>query len=147
MRDLGSMRQAIAASMGLRRVTMLLIACFSAAALLLAAIGTYGVIAYDVGARAKEIGIRVVLGASRRQITRRVLLDGIRLAAVGTGLGLVLTLAAAGTLRPFLYRVEPGDPLALGCAVLAVLALAFASTLLPARSAGKTDPRKVLADE
>ena len=129
------------------RLNTLLLGTFSAAALLLAALGIYGVIAYGVSQSTREIGVRVALGATPRDVLRMVVGQGVRMAAVGLGVGLVVALAATRLLRSMLFGVEPGDPLTL-VAVLATLgAVALLASYLPARRAARTDPLVALRAE
>jgi len=129
------------------RLNAVLLGAFSTAALLLAALGIYGVIAYAVSQRTREIGVRVALGAAPRDVLRLVVGQGVRLAAVGLGVGLLASLAATRLMRGLLFGVEPGDPLTLA-AVLAVLgAVALLASYLPARRAARTDPLQALRAE
>jgi len=128
------------ASVEARRFTMSLLATFAAVALLLAAIGLYGVIAYLVGLRSHEIGVRIALGAARADVLRLVLGSGLRLAGAGVALGVVGALAATRLLASQLYGVGPGDP-ATFAVIAAVLALvALAASYVPARRAARVDP-------
>jgi ABC-type antimicrobial peptide transport system permease subunit len=124
-----------------------LVAGFSVFALLLAAAGIYGVVAFAVRQRRREFGIRIALGAPQREIVRLVLAHAVRLATLGVGIGLIVALAASSALRSMLYGVGATDfaTYALGCAVLVVATLAAA--WLPARSAGRVDPIVVMRAE
>src|SRR5262249_49475366 len=117
---------------------------FAAAALLLAAIGLYAVMAASVRQRHAEIGIRLALGATPARLRRLVLSEGLRLAGAGAGLGLALALAATRALRGLLFGIDPLDlPTLLAAAVLLVAAAALACSL-PARRATAVDPASVL---
>jgi predicted permease len=120
---------------------------FGGVALLLAAGGLYGTLLYTVGVERREVGIRLALGAARRSIEGRVLARGVRLAAVGAGLGAAAAWAAGRLLESWLYQVEPGDPLALGGAAGALLLTAALACWLPARRAASTDPLETLREE
>ena len=125
----------------------LLLGLFSGLALLLAAVGIYGVLSYLVTQRTREIGIRMSLGASRSDVLGLVLKQGMRLAGVGFALGLVGALAAGRLLSSLLHNVRPSDP---GIIVLTALCLgtvAFAACYLPARRAAKVDPVVALRHE
>ncbi|HKQ61525.1 MAG TPA: ABC transporter permease [Candidatus Polarisedimenticolaceae bacterium] len=123
------------------------IGAFAALALLLAAVGVYGVTAYAVGQRTREIGIRLALGAARRDIVRLVLRQGAWLVLGGSALGAVGALAVTRLFSGFLYGIRPTDPLTFA-AVIAVLALAaLAAVLVPARRASRVDPMSVLRYE
>jgi ABC-type antimicrobial peptide transport system permease subunit len=129
------------------RLTFLLLAAFAGTALLLAAIGLYGVIAYTVTQRTREIGIRLALGASPRRVLRQVLGQGLKLVVLGLILG---ALGAAGLTRllaSLLYQVSPADPLVFGGMALLLLAVALAAAWLPARRAAKVDPMVALRVE
>jgi predicted permease len=120
---------------------------FGALAVLLAAVGLYGTLAYAVSRRTREIGVRLALGASRRAVLKMVLLDAVRLTAVALAVGVPLTLATGSALKAFLFGVTPNDPLALttSCAVLTIAALLAA--FLPARRAAAVDPLAALRCE
>jgi predicted permease len=113
----------------------------------LGAIGLYGVVAFTVSRRSREIGIRMALGAERKDVLRLVLRQGLTLAAIGAGIGLVASFAAMRLLSTMLYGVKPTDPLAfVGSAVLVIL-VALAASWLPARRAASIDPMQALRTE
>jgi ABC-type antimicrobial peptide transport system permease subunit len=113
----------------------------------LGAIGLYGVVAFTVNRRSREIGIRMALGAERRDILRLVLGQGLTLAAIGAGIGLVASLAAMRLLSTMLYGVRPTDPLTFaGSSALAIL-VALAASWIPARRAASIDPMQSLRTE
>jgi predicted lysophospholipase L1 biosynthesis ABC-type transport system permease subunit len=113
---------------------------FSVFALLLAAIGLYGLIAYSVAQRKAEFGVRMALGAGPRELMRVVLRDGARLALVGIALGLVGALATGQVLASLLYGVRPRDPTTLLSAALLFLFTALLATAIPALRASRSDP-------
>jgi len=122
------------------RFRTFLVLTFAAVALLLALAGVYGVMAYTVSQRVPELGVRVALGASPRQIMRLVLLDGARLALTGLILGIVLAVFSGRLLRGLLFGVEAGDPVTIaGVSVVVALAM-FLATFFPGRRAGRVDP-------
>ena len=134
-------------SLMLPTLYMRLFAIFAAAALLLAAIGTYGVIAFAVVQRTREIGIRVALGASRAEVLRMVVGYGGRLAAIGIAIGVVAALAMSRVLRSLLFGVSATDP-ATFAGVAALLALvAVLASWLPARRAARIDPTVAMRAE
>jgi putative ABC transport system permease protein len=126
------------------RFMMLVLAGFAAAALLLAAIGLYGTLAYLSSQRAREFGVRLALGATRPQILRLVAGEGLTLTAAGMAAGLLGALAAAQALRSLLYGVQPVDPSTLAAVGLMVLGIAAAACLRPAWSASRVDPARTL---
>ncbi len=129
------------------RFVMLLMAAFAAIALILAAVGVYGVIAYRVARRTREIGIQVALGATRGQIARQVVAQAMTLALAGVAIGVVGSLAITPVLRSLLAGVEPGDPLTL-LGVAAILTLvALVASYLPARRASGVSPMEALRAE
>ena len=117
---------------------------FAGAALLLALIGLYGVMAYAVAARTSEFGIRLALGAVRADLLRLVLRQGAGLVAVGLALGVTLSAASAAAVRPLLYDVSPFDPLALGAVAAALAGVATLACLVPALRAARVTPLTAL---
>lgn len=126
------------------RLTVLVFAIFASAALVLAAIGLYGIVSYTVTQRTREIGVRLALGAPPRRIVRAVVGQGVRLAVLGVVLGGALAYAAAGALRAILFETEPTDSttfLAIGGMLVLVAAVASGG---PAMSAARVDPLAAL---
>ena len=123
-----------------RRGVMLLLGGFACIALLLAAVGIYGMLAYDVSQRTREIGIRGAIGASRGQITSLILRQGLTKAGIGIGLGLVGALFLTRFMTGLLYEVRPTDPAAYALVSLVLLAIASLASYLPARRAARVDP-------
>ena len=120
---------------------------FGALALLLATIGVYGLKAYDVARRTREIGIRIALGATRGDVARLVLIEGARTAAVGLGVGLLLAVGIGELARGMLYRVSPFDPLVLTVAVVVLAAATMAACYVPAWRATRVLPTVALRSE
>jgi putative ABC transport system permease protein len=135
-----TMDELVVGSLDTRRFPTILLSLFGAMALVIAAVGVYGVISYSVAQRTHEIGIRVALGASRGRILRMVLTQGLRLAVFGVVLGLIASYWLSGLLRDFLYGVTPSDPATLAGATFVLLAVAFAACWIPARRATRVDP-------
>ena len=120
---------------------------FAAIALALAAVGVYGVIAYSVSQRTREIGVRVALGAQRSNVLALVLGHGAVLAGVGIGIGLVGALGVTRFLRSMLYGVSPFDPVSFVAVTLVLTTIAFVASYVPARRAARVDPVHALRDE
>jgi putative ABC transport system permease protein len=130
-----------------RRYPMLLLSLLASLALVLSAVGLYGVLAYLVGQRAREIGIRKALGASRGAIARLVLGEGFRFVILGVAVGLVAALLTTRYLGALLYALAPNDPVALGSGALILLAVAAAAAWIPARRALNVDPAVTLRED
>lgn len=130
-----------------RRFVMQLAAVFALSALALTCIGVYGVLAFTVAMRRHELGVRGALGATAGRLTRDVLSEGLRLAAIGCAGGLILAAMLARLLQSQLYAVEPGDPLAYAAAVLLVMAGAIAACWIPAYRVATIDPLDALRAE
>ncbi len=134
-------------STGRIRFATTLLGTFAAMALLLAAIGVYGVLAYSVSERAREIAVRMALGADRSEVTRLVLSLGMAPIAAGLVVGLGGALAGSRLLQGLLYGVEPGDPASFGAGALALAAAGLLASWMPARRAAGLDPNRVLREE
>ena len=134
-------------SLAQRRFTMLLLAAFSAVALLLAAIGLFGVISYLVSQHQREMALRMALGADRSDIHRMVLMQGARLGIAGCAIGLGLSLAGGQLLTTSLYRVSRFDPATLLFMPVLLLAVVLLAVYLPARRAASVDPMQALRTE
>ena len=130
-----------------RRFTVMLLLSFGALALTLAAIGTYGVIAYSVSQRTQEIGIRMALGASRQDVLRMVVGGGLRLAVAGVLIGVGLSLAAGRFISTLLFGVRSTDPLTFSAVAATLLATAMFAAWIPARRATRVDPMVALRYE
>ncbi len=130
-----------------RRLIMMLLAAFAGLALVLACIGVYSVMAYVVSQRTTEIGIRMALGASPGAVQAMILTEGLRLAALGIGIGVIVALAASRLIQQLLFNVPPHDPLIYAGISLLLIAVAALACWLPARRATKVDPLEALRSE
>lgn len=142
-----TMNEAIADSLSQRRFAMIVLGAFAAAALLLASLGIYGVISYLVGQRAHELGIRVALGASRRQIFTLVLGHGLKMTLAGVALGLVAAFGLTRLIRTMLFGVGATDPATFASIAVLLTLVALLACYLPARRATKVDPLVALRSE
>ena len=129
------------------RFVVTLMSCLAAIAVALAAVGLYGVMAFSVARRGRELAVRLALGADARSVLGMVLGEGMLVATVGVGIGLAGALAASRALEQLLYEVQPHDPATLAIAASLFLAIAAAATLLPARRATRVNPAETLRRE
>jgi putative ABC transport system permease protein len=129
-----------------RRTPTLLLTLFGAVALVLSAIGIYGVLAFGVGQRVRELGIRQALGADAGSILALVLGQGMRTAGIGVAIGLVASLALARYLQSLLFGVTTHDATVFGSVTVVLLAVAAAACYLPARRATRVDPMEALRE-
>jgi ABC-type antimicrobial peptide transport system permease subunit len=144
--DVASMDGLLDRSLASHRLTAQMVAGFAVVALLLAAIGIYGLLAYMVGQRSREIGVRVALGASRADIVNLIVSKGVILAGAGVIAGVFIAMAAASMMGSVLYGVRPGD-VKVYLAVSGVLFFAaILASYLPARRATRVDPNTALRD-
>jgi len=142
-----TMEERVEASTAPRRLNALLLGVFAALALLLSAVGTYGVIAYSVAQRTRELGIRMALGAERADVLRMVTHEGLALAGVGVALGVAAALGLTQFLASLLFSVRPADPLTFISVSVLLVAVALISSYIPARRATKVDPMVTLRYE
>ncbi len=145
--EIGTMEEALQTFVAAPRFNMLLLAAFAALALLLAAVGIYGVIAYSVAQRTHEIGVRMALGARREDVLRLVLRQALRLAAIGLLLGLIGALLATRALASMLYGTTSTDPVTFILISLLLCTVAVIASYVPARRAAKVDPMVALRYE
>lgn len=142
-----TMQQVILDSTAGASGNMLLLCIFGAMALLIASVGIYGVLAYNVELRSHEIGIRMALGAERRDVLRMVIGEGLKLALIGVVIGIAGALALTRFLSSLLYGVKPTDPLTFAVVTLILIAVALLACYIPARRAAKVDPMVALRYE
>jgi putative ABC transport system permease protein len=137
----------VAESMATRRFTLVLLGVFAATALVLAIVGLYGAVSYIVTQRQREIGVRVALGATTRQIGRLVLTLGLTPAAIGMVTGVLMSAGLARAIDSMLYGTTPRDPLTFAAVAFVMAASAVAACVLPARRAAAVDPAITLKAE
>jgi predicted permease len=142
-----TLEQQLDAALVRERLLAALSAGFSALALLLACVGVYGTLSHTVARRAREIGIRMALGAERRAVVGRVLRQCLTIAGCGVVLGGIVAIWMAGTLSAFLFEISPRDPLTLFATAGLLLVTAAAAGYLPARRAARVDPACVLKND
>ena len=142
--DIRTMQQVAGGAYSTSRFALLLVGLFATLALLLAAIGTYGVIAYSVSQRIHEFGVRMALGARPADVARNVLANGMRLAIIGTLLGIILGLALSRLLGGLLYGVSAADPVTIGATCVIAIVTAAAACYVPAMRATRADPMTAL---
>ena len=142
-----SLDDVVAGAVAKQRFTTFFLLLCSALALTLAAVGVYGVVRFRVGARSREIGLRMALGARPDQLLRRVVAQGMGPVAAGLGIGILAALGLTRFLSGLLYGVGPQDPLTLLASAVTLALVALAATWLPARRAARVDPLVVLREE
>lgn len=140
-------QQVYSASLGSRRFNLILIAFFGIVALLLATAGVFGVMAYSVSRRTREIGVRVALGARSRDVLTMILSQGMRTILIGLAIGLVGSLALTRTMASLLFGVTATDPLTFAAVIALLIAAALLACYIPARRATKVDPMVALRYE
>jgi putative ABC transport system permease protein len=142
-----SMEQLLSRSMAQRRLTLVLLVSFATLALLLAAVGIYGVISYAVRQRTHEFGIRMALGAQARDVLALILKQGLKLTLIGIGLGLLAAFALTRWMESLLFGVRPTDELTFGAIAVVLLLVVLLACWIPARRATKVDPMVALKYE
>jgi len=145
--DVMSMNEIIAQSVSPQRFNMLLLACFAGLALVLAAVGIYSVLSYTVRRRVREIGIRMALGASHKDVIRMILADGLKPILIGVVLGLAAALALSRVVASLIYGVRATDPLTFAAVALLLLLVGIFATILPAYRATRIEPVRILREE
>jgi ABC-type antimicrobial peptide transport system permease subunit len=145
--DIQTMDQRVSALVAQRRLIMLLIACFALLAVILSAVGVYGVFAYSVSQRTQEMGIRLALGASRRGLLALIVAQAARLIAFGGILGIAAALALSKLLASMLVGIKPHDALSFSLAWILMTAIALLASTIPASHAARTDLVSVLHSE
>lgn len=142
-----TMEQALARSVAARRFSMILLSVFAALALILAAVGIYGVISYSVAQRTREVGIRMALGAQTIDVLKLVVRDGLKLVVIGVVVGLLGAFMLTRLMTMLLFGVTPNDVATYAIVALGLIAVALAACYIPARRATKVDPLTALRFE
>jgi len=142
--NIATMEELVSTSLAQPRLNLSLLAAFASLALLLAAVGVYGVMAYAVTQRTQEFGIRMAMGATSADVLRHVLSEGGRLTVLGLALGLAAALGLTQLMSSLLFEVQPSDPLTLGIAAAVLAVVALAACYIPARRATRVDPLRAL---
>jgi putative ABC transport system permease protein len=142
-----TMQNIVHASTGSGRVPMILLSAFAFLALVLAAVGIYGVVAYSVSQRTHEIGIRMALGAQKKDVMSLMLGEGMRFVLIGAGVGILGALALTRLMAGFLFDVRPTDPTTLAIVSLVLAGVALVACYVPARRAANVDPNLALRHE
>jgi ABC-type antimicrobial peptide transport system permease subunit len=130
-----------------RRFVLILLSSFAVVAMMLAAIGLYGVVAYGVSQRRRELGVRLALGAQRRQIARMVVGEGGRIGIMGAVVGVLVAAATGRFLGSFLFEVRPLDPAVYAIVVAGLMGVAIVACVVPAHRATRVDAVEVLRGE
>jgi putative ABC transport system permease protein len=142
--DILSMEDLMAVSLAQQRFNMLLLVLFAVLALILAAVGIYGLMAYSVSQRTHEIGVRLAIGAQRRDVLRLVLRDGAKLTLLGIAIGIIAALALTRLMASLLFEGRPTDPTTFAAFAILLAIAAFAACYIPARRASRVDPMVAL---
>jgi putative ABC transport system permease protein len=138
--DVAPMARRVADAMGFARLSAALLGVFAAVALVMAALGVFGVLSFAVTQRTRELGIRIALGAAPAAVRRMVVAQGLVLVALGLALGLAGALALTRLMSSLLYGVQPTDPVTYAGVVAVLVAIAALASWLPARRATQVDP-------
>jgi putative ABC transport system permease protein len=142
-----TMDERITRSLSGRRFNMVMLGVFAVLALTLAAVGIYGIVAYSVTERTHEIGVRLALGAQRRDVVAMVVRHGMLMALAGTGVGLTAAFAVVRVMSELLYGISAADPATFIVIPVLLLAVALAACYIPARRATRVDPMIALRAE
>jgi ABC-type antimicrobial peptide transport system permease subunit len=145
--EVSKMSSVMADSIARPRLQAVLLGGFGALALILACVGLYGVIAYSVEQRRREMGVRLALGAERGSVLRLVLREGLSLTLVGLAVGLAGSLGVTRYLRTLLFEVQPADPLVFAFVAAVLIFTSAAACYVPARRATRVDPALALRDQ
>jgi putative ABC transport system permease protein len=142
-----SMDRVVGEGQASRRFNTMLVSAFAAAAVLLALLGIYSVIAFSAALRTQEMAIRLALGSQRSSIVGLILVSSAKLGLAGCGIGAIVAIFASHMLRSMLFQVDPVDPTVIALAAILILLLSFAASVIPARRAASVDPMEALRSE
>jgi putative ABC transport system permease protein len=142
--ELITMQEQVDRTTATQRLSVAMLAVFGSLAVLLAAIGLYGVMSYSVSQSRREIGLRMALGADASAVLRRILSQGLALTAAGIAAGAIAAAAVTRVASGLLYHVSPRDPVAFGTALIVMCVAALAATVIPAWRAARIDPVRAL---
>ena len=145
--DIAPLSTIVGDSIGPQRFVMLLVAVFASVALLVSAVGLYGVVSYSVSQQTREIGVRIAMGATRGDVLRLVVGGGVRLATIGIVIGLASAAALSGFVESLLFEVTPSDPASYVTTALILFVVTIAACYIPARRAARVDPVVALVSE
>jgi putative ABC transport system permease protein len=145
--NLRTMDEQIAGTLSPERMLAMVSTIFGVLAMVLAVVGLYGVLAYAVAQRAREIGIRMALGAAQGRVIRAVIREALTMVGAGVALGIPLSILASRWIASYLYGLKPGDPLTYVGVVAVLCAASVAAAIVPSRRAARVDPMVVLRCE
>jgi putative ABC transport system permease protein len=145
--EIGEMNERVSAMLLQPQLRAVIVGIFAVLALLLVAMGLYGVMSQTVVQQTRDIGTRIALGAQRSDVLKLILSQGTRVVLIGLGIGIVLSLVFTRLLGSLLYNISTFDPVVLGCVCLILLGIGLLAAYVPARYASQLDPVKVLHDE
>jgi ABC-type antimicrobial peptide transport system permease subunit len=145
--NLGTLEQSVGNTLQTRRIMLTLLSMFAVTALILACIGIYGVMAYAVAQRTREMGIRIALGAGAGQVVALVMRNGLKLVLIGLGIGAACSVGVGYLIASQLYNVSKTDPTVFALVALALLTATMAACWLPARKATRVNPIEALRAE
>jgi len=142
-----TLESALEDAIGQQKFYLMLLGLFATLAVVLAAVGLYGVVAYLVSKRTREIGIRVALGAGRNDVTRLVLVQGLTPTVIGAAIGVLSAVAGSRVLSGMLYQVDPWDPMTFASGTALLFVVALLASVLPAWSATRIPPTEAIRTE